>query len=131
MTGPHLDLEVIGTPLAVCRLDADSDVPAWVARSRAFTCVTRTPDELSIVCAADDVPEGIPMEGPWRAFRVKGPLVTTLIGVLAALANPLADAGISIFAVSTFDPDYVLVHEPDFEAAVSVLTQAGHVFVPA
>ena len=124
-----LHLEAIETRLVVCRLDAGSDVPSWVDRSREFTSVTRTNDELSIVCARDDVPEGVAMEGPWRALRVQGPLVMTLIGVVAALANPLADAGISIFAISTFDTDYILVHEPDFDAAVEALTQAGHVVV--
>jgi uncharacterized protein len=122
-----MNLEAIEVLLAVCRLDADSDVPPWVERSRAFTSVTRTTDELSVICAFDDVPEGVPMEGPWRALRVRGPIVMTLIGVVASLAGALADAGISIFAVSTFDTDYILVHEPDFEAAVDALTRAGHV----
>ena len=124
-----LHLEVIETRLAVCRLDAGSDLPQWVDRSREFTSVTRTTDELSIVCADDAVPEGVAMEGPWRALRVQGPIVMTLIGVVAALADPLADAGISIFAISTFDTDYILVHEPDFDAAVGALSQAGHVVV--
>jgi hypothetical protein len=124
-----MHLEAVQIRLAVCRLDAGSAVPPWVDRSREFTSVTRTKDELSVVCAFDHVPEGVPMEGPWRAFRVKGPIVMTLIGVVAALANPLADAGISIFAISTFETDYILVHEPDFDAAVSALTQAGHVVV--
>lgn len=122
-----LHLEATEIRLAVCRLDAGREVPSWVDRSREFTSVTRTMDELSIVCARDDVPEGIPMEGPWRALRVQGPIVMTLIGVVAAVANPLADAGISIFTLSTFDTDYILVHEPDFDAAVGALTQAGHV----
>jgi hypothetical protein len=122
-----MQLEAVETRLAVCRLDAGSDVPSWVDQSREFTSVTRTMDELSVVCARDDVPEGIPMEGPWRAFRVKGPIVMTLIGVVAAVANPLAEDGISIFAISTFDTDYILVHEPDFDAAVGALTRAGHV----
>jgi len=126
-----LHLEAVGVRLAVCRLDAGSDLPPWVDQSREFTSVTRTMDELSVVCARDDVPEDVPMEGPWRAFRVKGPIVMTLIGVVAALANPLAAAGISIFAISTFDTDYILVHEPDFDAAVGALTQAGHVVVPS
>jgi len=124
-----LHLETIETRLAVCRLDAGGDIPPWVGRSREFTSVTRTTQELSIVCARDDVPEDVQIEGPWRAFRVQGPLVMTLIGVVAALANPLADAGISIFAISTFDTDYILVHEPDFDAAVDALTEAGHVVV--
>jgi hypothetical protein len=126
-----LHLEALEIRLAVCRLDADSDVPPWAAESRQFTSVTRTMDELSIVCDFDVVPEGVPAEGPWRAFRVKGPIVMTLIGVVAALANPLAAAGISIFAISTFETDYILVHEPDFDAAVSALTLAGHVVVPS
>ena len=126
-----LHLEAVGVRLAVCRLDAGSDLPPWVDQSREFTSVTRTMDELSVVCARDDVPEDVPMEGPWRAFRVKGPIVMTLIGVVAALANPLAAAGISIFAISTFDTDYILVHEPDFDAAVGALTQAGHLVVPS
>ncbi len=124
-----LHLEAIEVRLAVCRLDAFGDVPPWVDRSGAFTSVTRTSDELSVVCAYDDVPEGVPREGPWRAFRVQGPIVMTLIGVVAALANALADAGISIFAISTFDTDYILVHEPDFDRAVGALTNAGHFVV--
>jgi hypothetical protein len=124
-----MQLEAVEVRLAVCRLDAGSDVPPWVDQSREFTSVTRTMDELSVVCALDHVPKGVPMEGPWRAFKVKGPIVMTLIGVVAALANPLAAAGISIFAISTFDTDYILVHEPDFDAAVGALTQAGHIVV--
>jgi hypothetical protein len=124
-----MNLEAVEIRLAVCRLEVGSDIPPWVDQSREFTSVTRTNDELSVVCALDSVPEGVPMEGPWRAFKVKGPIVMTLIGVVAALANPLAAANISIFAISTFDTDYILVHEPDFDAAVSALTRAGHVVV--
>jgi len=126
-----MNLEAVDLRLAVCRLEADSEVPPWVDRSGDFVSITRTADELSIVCAHDAVPAGVPMEGPWRAFRVQGPIVMTLIGVVAALANPLADAGISIFAISTFDTDYTLVHEPDFDAAVAALIQAGHVVAGA
>ena len=125
MTPPML-LTVIEARLAVCRVDAGSEVPAWVDRAGDFVSITRTSDELSIVCARDAVPPGVPMEGPWRAFKVRGPLVMTLIGVVAALANPLADAGISIFAISTYDTDYVLVHEPDLGAAIVALIAAGH-----
>jgi hypothetical protein len=121
-----LHLTVIEARLAVCRLDAVSNVPAWVHIGGAFVSITHTSDELSIVCAIDAVPPGVPMEGPWRAFRVQGQLVMTLVGVVAALANPLADADIAIFAISTYDTDYVLVHEPDFEAAMKALTAAGH-----
>ena len=122
-----IQLTVVEARLAVCRLEAGSTVPAWVDRAGDMTSITRTPDELSIVCASDAVPAGVPNEGPWRAFKVRGPIVMTLIGVVASLANPLADAGISIFALSTFDTDYILVHEPDFDAAVGALTAAGHI----
>jgi hypothetical protein len=116
----------LATRLAVCRLPADAPMPAWIEAGGDFVATTRTPDELSIVCAFDAVPEGIPNEGPWRAFKVQGPLVMTLLGVVAALADPLRDAGISIFAISTYDTDYVLVHEPDVDAASRALQAAGH-----
>jgi hypothetical protein len=126
MTTPML-LTVLDRRLAVCRLDADSRVPTWVDRAADFVTLTRTSDELSIVCDIDVVPRSVPMEGPWRAFKVQGPLVMTLIGVVAALANPLSAAGISIFAISTYDTDYVLVHEPDLDAAIEALIGAGHI----
>ena len=119
-------LTVTEARLAVCRLPAGSDVPGWADAAGDFLSITRTADELSIVCASDTIPADVPQEGPWRAFKVQGPLVMTLIGVVAAIANPLRDAGIAIFAISTFDTDYVLVHEPDFDAAVAALTAAGH-----
>lgn len=122
-----LQLMVVESHLAVCRLEPGADVPTWVDHAGEFLSITRTLDELSIVCASDAVPEGVQMEGPWRAFKVRGPIVMTLIGVVASLANPLADAGIPIFAISTFDTDYVLVHEPDFDAAVAALSDAGHI----
>jgi hypothetical protein len=120
-------LTVIESRLAVCRLPAGSDLPAWAAGAGGFSSITRTADELSIVCGSDAVPADLPQEGPWRAFKVQGPLVMTLVGVVAAIADPLRDAGIAIFAISTYDTDYVLVHEPDLAAAVEALTAAGHV----
>jgi hypothetical protein len=119
-------LTVLETRLAVCRLPSDSAIPAWVDGTGDFVSITRTADELSIVAASDVIPAGLPQEGPWRAFKVQGPLVMTLIGVVAAVADPLRDAGIAIFAISSFDTDYVLVHEPYFDAAVTTLTAAGH-----
>jgi hypothetical protein len=105
---------------AVCRLAADADVPA------AFFSVTRTPDELSVVCAEDLAPHGARCEGGWRIFQVAGPLEFTLTGVLAAIAAPLANASVSIFAISTFDTDYVLVKEEKLARAVEALRGAGH-----
>jgi uncharacterized protein len=88
--------------------------------------VVRTPQETSIVCAADAAPPGAEQSGPWRAFRVAGTLEHGLTGVLASLAVPLADAGVPIFAVSTYDSDYVLVPAHRVDEASEALRAAGH-----
>ena len=118
-----LTLSVLPNTLAICRLGASAPIPNWAAN---FFSVTRTDDELSIVCPQRDVPTGIQCERDWRGMKVEGPLDFALTGILAALAAPLAQAGISIFAISTFDTDYVLVKEANLGHAVTVLSQAGH-----
>ncbi|MBM3128660.1 MAG: ACT domain-containing protein [Chloroflexi bacterium] len=110
--------------LAICRLDARAPIPEWARGD--FVALTRTRDELAIVCAQANVPDGIACERDWRALRVIGKLDFALTGVLVALAAPLADAGISIFAISTFDTDYVLVKARDLEKAIRVLREARH-----
>ncbi len=111
--------------LAVCRLSPDSEVPAWATKGEFFS-LTRTPDELSVVCPEKDVPTGVKSEGGWRALGIEGPLDFSLVGVLAAVTEPLAEAGVSVFAVSTYDTDYVLVREEKLRVAVSALHGAGH-----
>ena len=91
-----------------------------------FFSVTRTAEELSAVCEAAAVPPGVKAEGPWSVLAVRGPLDFNLKGVLAGLTTPLATADISIFAVSTYDTDYVLVRSPDLDRAVRALREAGH-----
>ena len=122
---PPLRLTVLPEPLAVCRLAADDAFPAWLP-ARGFVSVTRTSEELSVVCAADAVPAGVRCEPDWRALAVAGPLDFGLTGILASLATPLAEAGISIFAISTFDTDYVLVKAERLGDAVDALRRAGH-----
>jgi len=119
------DLRLLPHRAAVCRLAADEAVPAW-ATAGPFSSVTRTPGELSVVCTGDLVPEGARCERGWRVFEVAGPLEFSLTGILAAIATPLAHAGVSIFAVSTFDTDYVLVKEENLAKAVDALRAAGH-----
>lgn len=111
--------------LAVCRLGPQEPPPAW-ALGAAFCSLTRTNDELSVVCPQDQVPPGIEMSGGWQCLKVHGPLDFGQVGVLASLARPLADAGISIFAVSTYETDHILVQRKDINQAVSVLRKAGH-----
>ena len=117
-------LDLMGQPLAVCRLEPMSTVPAWVAGD--LVSVTRTHAELSIVCAADAVPLGITVEGPFRALAVRGPLDFAMTGVVLALATPLAEADVPILAISTFDTDLLLVPAHRVAAAVAALTDAGH-----
>ena len=99
-------------------------LPEWA--TTAFSSVTRTASELSIVCPEERVPPELPAERGRRAFVVRGPLDFSLTGVLASIASPLAAAGVSIFALSTYDTDYVLVREGQLEAAVALLAAAGH-----
>jgi hypothetical protein len=120
-----LTLRVLDGELAVCRLAADAPAPA-IPDAAALFAVTRTPEELSVVCAAAYAPEGARVEAGWRALRVAGPLDFTLTGILAAIAGPLARAGVSIFAVSTYDTDYVLVRGDALHIAVAALRDAGH-----
>jgi hypothetical protein len=120
-----LTLSLLPDPFAVCRLDAHAPIPGWAA-ARDFFSITRTCDELSIVCPQSDVPGEIKCERGWRCLKVEGQLDFALTGILASLAAPLADAGIGIFAISTFDTDYLLVKEKDLERAIAVLSQAGH-----
>jgi uncharacterized protein len=118
-------LTVLGERLSICRLDAGEEVPAW-ATGGPFFSVTRTQDELSVVCPEDVVPESISRERGWRAFRLEGPFDLSMVGILASVASPLAAAGASIFAVSTFDTDYVLVREEQLDLAVGTLRASGH-----
>ncbi len=124
-----LTLSILPDLLAVCRLAPHEPIPAWVTHS-AFFSVTRTADELSIVCDVQHVPTGVRCEQPWRAFKIEGPLPFELTGILLAVAAPLAEANISIFALATFDTDYVLVRDAQWEAAKTTLIAAGHHLLP-
>ncbi|MBW3562612.1 MAG: ACT domain-containing protein [Actinobacteria bacterium] len=120
-----MELQVHPTALAVCRLDASAPVPAWVTDTAdPMISVTRTPDELSIVVPEAAVPGSVRAESGWRALSVKGPLDLSMTGVLASLSVPLADAGIPIFVVSTYDTDWLLVKEDDLDGAIETLLDA-------
>jgi uncharacterized protein len=93
--------------------------------AEGFFSVTRTAAELSVVCREPQVPEGVLADSGWRVFQVEGPLDLALIGVLSRLAAPLAAAGVPIFAISTFDTDYLLVKASDLATAATALRQAG------
>jgi len=114
----------------VCRLASDARIPALALKGE-FVCVVRTRDELSIVCREDvctenRVPDGAPVESGWVALKLEGPFPFSMTGVLASFVQPLAEAQIPIFAISTFDTDYVLVKRENLEQAVVALGAAGH-----
>ena len=127
MPTPMLTLSVLPGSYAICRLGPDAPVPDW-ARDARFRSITRTQDELSVVCSGANVPGDIRADRGWRIIKVRGPLDLAQVGILAALSKPLADAGISVFAVSTYDTDYLLVKADALEPAVSVLSAHGHRF---
>jgi len=121
----HLSLVVLRETFAVCKLTQGVPIPDWATQGR-FSSITRTPDELSILCGQEHVPEGVAHEGDWRCLQVIGPLAFSMVGILLSLLSPLAQAGIGIFAVSTYDTDYLFVKARDLEAAVHALAQSGH-----
>ncbi len=110
---------------AVVRLHPGAELPPWVDRG-PFRSVTRTDHEVSVVCRDRDVPDGESAERGWRVLEAVGPLDFSLTGVLLSLVTPLAEAEVPIFAISTFESDYVLVRGADLERAIAALGAAGH-----
>jgi hypothetical protein len=121
----RFDLTVLNGSFAIVRLPPDSPLPPW-ATDGDFFSATRTSHELSIVCAAGRVPGGVVLEGGWRVLQVNGVFALSEVGVLAALSASLAAAEVSLFVISTFDTDYLLVNEKQLAGAVAALQSAGH-----
>jgi len=119
-----MKLTILPEPLAVCRLAPDAALPSWIRGS--FTSITRTADELSIVCDDAAVPADVKAERNWRALKLEGPIPFEMTGVAAALLAPLAEARISVFLISTYDTDYLLVRAENFGRAIEVLRSAGY-----
>jgi hypothetical protein len=125
MNRPVHHLTLLPNLFAICRLDAAAAIPAWAAAGRFFS-ITRTVEELSVVCLQSCVPAGIQCERDWRCLQVAGPLPFATVGVLHSLVQPLAEADISVFALSTFDTDYLLVKAADLARTIDALRQHGH-----
>jgi len=130
-----LPLIILPDKLAVCRLAVEAPFPEW-ARPGDLLAFIRSRAELTVVCVERLVPPEVVAERGWRALQVQGPLDFALVGVLAAITAPLAAAGVSIFALSSYDTDYILVKEDALERAIQALGQAGflvlnHVRLPA
>ena len=121
----RLTLSILPEALAICRLAPTEGIPGWALKG-SFYSITRTDDEVSIVCPETNVPGATHCDLGWRGLKIEGPLDFSLTGVLKSVADPLAEAGISIFALSTYETDYLLVKETDLEKAVRARSQAGH-----
>ena len=125
-----LNLEVLPGNYAIHRLAPNSSIPAWALQATGFSSITRTSDELSIVCESiiTDI-EDIRQDAGWVCLQLIGPFAFDLTGILSSVLNPLRDAEIGIFAISTFDTDYVLVKLENLERCILALERAGHTIV--
>lgn len=125
MANVVLSISVLEDRVAVCRFDPQEDIPGWVLGC-PFYSITRSADELSVICNEENVPEGVRCARDWRVLKLDGPLDLALIGVLASVLDPLAAEGISILSVGTYDTDYIMVKTGQYERAIAVLAAAGH-----
>lgn len=114
-------LSILPEKLGIWHLAKKSPVPEWT-KDLSFCSITRTNDELSIVCPQEKIPSGVLIEKEWRAFKVEGPLGFILTGVVASLSKPLAEAKISIFYISTYETDYLLVEEKNLQRTKKILS---------
>jgi len=118
---PKLTLSILPEKLGICHFDKNSPIPDWALEKTNFTSITRTQDELSITLPQEKIPGGVLVEKDWRAFKLEGDLDLSSVGVIASLAKPLAEAQISIFNVSTYETNYILVEEKNLEKAKKIL----------
>ena|SRR5687767_4202341 len=121
----NLSLILLPDIFAVCRFDRNATVPVTVMRGDLY-CIMRTHDELSIVCAEKDAPEIGMVEKGWRMLKLIGPFPFEMTGILASVLTPLAEREVSIFALSTYDTDYVLIKQAQLDLALATLSEAGH-----
>lgn len=120
-----LNLILLPTNFAICRLAPNEPIPNWASKGSVFS-ITKTDEELSIVCEEKYVPENVQSQKNWRCLKIAGPLDFSLTGILLQIAQPLAAEKISIFAISTFDTDYILVKATQIEQAGATLEKVGH-----
>ncbi len=119
---------LIRGPFAICQLPAGSAIPDWATQGKLFS-ISATEEELSVVCEARFVPAGVNAQSPFVCLKLQGPFPLTATGVLNSFIAPLSRGAIPIFAVSTYDTDYVFILEELWDAAHNVLMAAGHVMV--
>jgi hypothetical protein len=124
IAAPRLTLIILRETFAICRLEKDAPIPDWAFQGALFS-MTQTKEELSIVCPQINIPKGIVCSQGWSCLKVKGPLDLSSIGIISLIAKTLEKERISLFSISTYDTDYLLVKERDLEKAILALTEAG------
>ena len=125
-----MNLSLLDDKMTIIKLDSSNQIPIWCLDNKRFVSITYTNDELSIVCPTDTIPadiHSIGLNSGWKCIKVEGPLDFSLTGILSELSLPLAMAKISIFAISTFDTDYLMVKEDTLDDAIKILINEGHV----
>lgn len=120
-----LKMKLLNGKYGVCRFESGESIPPW-SYGEGFVSVTQTEDELSIVCRMDRIPNGIVCEENWRILKVLGPLDFSLVGILSNISKVLADEDISIFAISTYDTDYILIKDSNLEDSIQALEIGGY-----
>ncbi len=118
-----MELQILPESLTICKIATAEEAAA----NQGFYFLAKTDEEVSLVCRTEETPEEtLAREDGWRGFRIRGVLDFSLIGILSKLTGILAENGIGIFAVSTFNTDYILVKEEHFDRAIRVLAEAGY-----
>jgi hypothetical protein len=120
-----LSLKILPGRMAVCRFEPTAPLPNWFAEA-GFHSVIRTEDELTIVCGEALVDPAATCENGWRCFKIQGLLDFSEIGIIFSITRPLAESGVSVFVISTFNTDYFMVKEKDLAKAIDALSAAGH-----
>jgi hypothetical protein len=121
----NFELSLLAETFTICHLVPDAVVPEWATQGQFFS-ITRTSDELSVIAETIFVPERLRTAVSWHVLKVHGPFDFAEVGVLASLVEPLAAAGVSVFTISTFDTDYLLVQCSQLRGALNGLRNAGH-----
>ena len=124
MQTKRLALYILPESFGICRFDPNASIPGWALTSRFFS-ITRTQEEVSVVCHEKLIPQETSCEKGWRCLKVQGPLDFSETGTLSSLAQPLARENVSIFVLSTFDTDYLFVREKDLSKTIETLSQEG------
>jgi uncharacterized protein len=122
---PSVKLERLAGTYSVCRVGPSSPIPDW-ADGAGFVSISRSTEELSIVCLAERAPSGIRQDAGWTCYRFVGPFAFDETGIVSSVIGPLSDAGIGIFVVSTFDGDHMLIKETDIARAEAIFLGSGH-----